>query len=153
MVEIWSVCIVMNTELVKMTLHEMCTNGTQDTTHTKYRQNGMCSCISKHAIHCSEGHLLVLISPARVDSSMLCKASTRVAQFTGCLPLPVSHSLRIPMFICVHRIVQTFVCHNLDSWSISVLQEGNAKTDILGCYFYRNADHPSISTCELQQFW
>ena len=100
-----------------------------------------------------EGHLLVLISPARVDSSMLCKASTRVAQFTGCLPLPVSHSLKIPMFICMHRIVQTFVCHNLDSWSISVLQEEGAKTDILGCYFYRNADHPSISTCELQQFW
>ena len=31
----------MNTELVKMTLHEMCMKCTQDTTHTKYRQNGM----------------------------------------------------------------------------------------------------------------
>ena len=52
------------------------------------------------AVCCSEGHLLVLISPARVESSILCKASTRVAQFTGCLPLPVSHSLRISVFIC-----------------------------------------------------
>ena len=48
----------------------------------------------------SEGHLLVWIFPARVDSSMLCKASTSVAQVTGCLPLPVSHSLRISVFIC-----------------------------------------------------
>ena len=31
----------MNTELVKMTLHEMFTNGTQDKMHTKYRQNGI----------------------------------------------------------------------------------------------------------------
>ena len=52
------------------------------------------------AVCCSEGHLLVLISLARVESSMLRKASTRVAHVTGCLPLPVSHSLRISVFIC-----------------------------------------------------
>ena len=59
----------------------------------------MFSCISKHAIHCSERHLLVLISPARVESSTSRKTSTRVVQFTGCLPLPVSHSWRISVFI------------------------------------------------------
>jgi len=145
------------TQIDKITPKCVWSWGIQDNVHIQQYTHKWyikyCVCISMLAVCHPEGHLLVLISPARVDSSMLCKASTRVAQFTGCLPLPVSHSLRIPMFICMHRIVQTFVCHNLDSWSISVLQEGNAKTDILGCYFYRNADHPSISTCELQQFW
>ena len=56
-------------------------------------------CISMHVIYCSEWHLLVLISPARVASSMSCKTSTRVAQVTGCLPLPVNHSWRISVFI------------------------------------------------------
>ena len=65
----------------------------------KVRKNGICSCISKHAIHFSERHLLVLISPARVESSMSCKTSTRVAQVTGCLPLPANHSWRISVFI------------------------------------------------------
>ena len=57
-----------------------------------------------HTVHCSEehlleGHLLALISPARVESSMSCKTSTRVAQVTGCLPFPVNHSWRISVFI------------------------------------------------------
>ena len=56
-------------------------------------------CISKRAIHYSERHLLVLISPARVESLMSCKTSIRVAQITGCLPLPFSHSWRIFMLI------------------------------------------------------
>ena len=56
-----------------------------------------CPCII--VIHSSEGHLLVLISPARVESSMSRNTSTRVAQVTGCLPLPVSHSWRISVFI------------------------------------------------------
>ena len=73
--------------------------GTQDTMHTKYIKYGMCSCISKHAIHCSEGHFLVLISPARVESLMSFKTFTRVSQVTGCLPLPVSHSWRISVLI------------------------------------------------------
>ena len=47
----------------------------------------------------SEGHLLVLISPARVESSMLFKTSTRVVQVTGCLPLPFNHSWRIFVLI------------------------------------------------------
>ena len=73
---------------------------TRDTTHTQNTlKNSMFSCISKHVIHCSEGHLLVLISPARVESSTSRKTSTRVVQFTGCLPLPVSHSWRISVFI------------------------------------------------------
>ena len=53
-----------------------------------------------HPFHCSEGHLQVLISPARVESSMSCKTSIRVAQVTGCLPLPVTHSWRISVLIC-----------------------------------------------------
>ena len=85
----------MNTELMKMTAF---TDGTTHT-HTKYIKNGMCSCICKHAIHCSEGHLLVLISPARVESSMSHRTSTRVAQFIGCLPVPVNYSWRISVFI------------------------------------------------------
>ena len=52
-----------------------------------------------YAVYGSEGHLLVLISPARVESSMSCKTSTSVSQATGCLPLPVSHSWRISVLI------------------------------------------------------
>ena len=45
------------------------------------------------------GHLTALISPARVDSSMLWRTSTSNAHVTGCLPLPVSHSWRISVLI------------------------------------------------------
>ena len=45
------------------------------------------------------GHLTASISPARVDSSMSRKTLTRVAQVTGCLPLPVTHSWRISVLI------------------------------------------------------
>ena len=48
---------------------------------------------------CLAGHLTASISPARVESSMSRKTSTRVAQVTGCLPLSVSHSERISMLI------------------------------------------------------
>ena len=76
---------------------------------------GICSCISMHAVLCSDGlHLMVLISPARVKSSLSCKTSTRVAQVTGCLPLPFSHSWRISVLIrsgsqwCLWAIFLTF---------------------------------------------
>ena len=45
------------------------------------------------------GHLVATISLARVESSMSRNTSTRVAQVTGCLPRPVSHSWRISVFI------------------------------------------------------
>ena len=82
---------------VHKTMHTQCDN-IQQYTHKWYIN--YCVGISMLAVCCSEGHLLVLISPARVESSILRKASTRVAQFTGCLPLPVSHSWRISVFIC-----------------------------------------------------
>ena len=47
----------------------------------------------------SAGHLTASISPARTDSLMSHKTLTSVAQFTGCLPLPVSHSWRISVLI------------------------------------------------------
>ena len=46
------------------------------------------------------GHLTASISPARVESSMSRKTSTRVVQVTGFLPLPVSHSWRISVLMC-----------------------------------------------------
>ena len=58
----------------------------------------LCMCMQVN--YCSGGHLLVLMLLARVESSMSCKTSTRVAQVTGCLPLPFSHSRRISMLIC-----------------------------------------------------
>ena len=45
-------------------------------------------------------HLTASILSARVESSMSCKTSTRVAQVTGCLPLPFTHSRRIAVLIC-----------------------------------------------------
>jgi len=50
-------------------------------------------------VYGSETHLLVSITPARMESSLSCKTSTRVSQVTGCLPLPVSHSWRISVLI------------------------------------------------------
>ena len=47
----------------------------------------------------------MLISPARVESSMSRKTSTRVAQVTGCLPLPVSHSWRISLLISLGSLL------------------------------------------------
>ena len=82
---------------VHKTMHTQCDNN-QQYAHKWYIN--YCVCISMLALCCSERHLVVLISPARVESSMSYKASTRVAQVTGCLPLPVSHSLRISVFIC-----------------------------------------------------
>ena len=82
---------------------------------------------------------------------MSCKTSTRVSQVTGCLPLPVNHSWKISVFI--RSASFKCLCHNLDLGSISVIQEECTKLDILGCYFHRNIDHPSISACELQEIW
>ena len=53
----------------------------------------------KQVIHFSERCLLAMISSARLTSWMSCKTFTRVFQVTGCLPLPVSHSWRISVFI------------------------------------------------------
>ena len=81
----------------KQFTHSMQCDNIQQYTHKWYIN--YCVCSSMLAVCSSDGHLLVLISPTRAESSMLRKASTRVAQVTGCLPLPVSHSLRISMFI------------------------------------------------------
>ena len=92
------------TQIDKITLKCVWSWGIQDNVHIQQYTHKWyikyCVCISMLAV-LVWGHLLVLISPARVDSSMLRKASTRVAQVTGCLPLPVSHSLRISVFICI----------------------------------------------------
>ena len=64
--------------------------------------------------HLEVGHLIVLISLARVDRPLSCMTSTRVAQVTGCLPLPFSHSSRISMLIlegsewCLLSMLLTF---------------------------------------------
>ena len=42
---------------------------------------------------------MVLILLARVESSVSCKTSTRMAQVTGFLPFPFSHSSRISVLI------------------------------------------------------
>ena len=78
-------------------MHTQC-DSIQQYTHKWYIN--YCVGIFMLAVCFSEGHLRMLISPARVESLMLRKASTRVAQVTGCLPLPVSHSLSISVFIC-----------------------------------------------------
>ena len=58
-------------------------------------------------------HLTALISPASLLRLMPCKTSTRVAQVTGCLPLPVSHSwknsvlISLPSCWCLWAIILT----------------------------------------------
>ena len=63
----------------------------------------LCYYYSMHSYACYflfEGrHWTVLIPSARVESPMSRKTSTRVAQVTGCLPLPASHCWRISVLI------------------------------------------------------
>ena len=81
--------ITMSYILTKHKWHWNVWEGAQNTMHNNIQ----------YWLRSSEGHLLVLISPARVESSMLFKTSTRVVQVTGCLPLPFNHSWRIFVLI------------------------------------------------------
>ena len=65
------------------------------------RKHDQCKWITEIELQTAPArHLAASISPARADSSVSCKTSTRVAQVTGCLPLPVSHSWRTSVLIC-----------------------------------------------------
>ena len=87
---------------------DVCEKGTQ-AIQTKPKDSMM------DAVYSSEGHLLVLILPARVESSMSCKTSTRVSQVTGCLPLPVSHSWRI--FVLISSALSLCSRTMLSTWA------------------------------------
>ena len=130
---------------------EMCVKlgYTKQSTHSviTFNSTNYCVCISMLAVCWSEGHLLVLISPARVESSMLFKASTSAAQVTGCLPLPVSHLLRISVFICTGWFKRSCaIILTLEPFLSSRRKMPNRT--YLVAIFHSNVDHHSISACD-----
>ena len=78
---------------------------------------------------------------------MLFKASTSAAQVTGCLPLPVSHLLRISVFICTGWFKRSCaIILTLEPFLSSRRKMPNRT--YLVAIFHSNVDHHSISACD-----
>lgn len=78
--------------------------------YTGYRNNNI---QMTHVVHGSIGYLMVLISLARVESSISRKTLERVSQVTGCLRLPFSQSCRI--FVLISSALSLHSCMMLST--------------------------------------